>query len=156
MRPVLLAWLVAVGVDLLFNAGLFSGLFDQQREPGLITDEALFRRIPVAYLGLLVGVVALAWVIDHTSARDSVSGAVMGAGFGVVTSTLGFVSLWTAIEMTGAFVAAGALVQIAEFAAAGAVIGACRGDADQRRVTRAAVVTALAFAMLGLVIQNLL
>ena len=128
-RPVTLAWLVAVGVDLFFNAGLFSGLFDQGREPGLLGDDSLFRRIPVAYLGLLVGVIA---------------------------ALLGIVYLWTAIEMTGAFVVAGAFVQVVEFAAAGAVLGAWRGDAGRRRVTRTAIVAALLAAVAGIVIQNLL
>lgn len=155
-RPVTLAWLVAVGVDIFFNAGLFSGLFDQAREPGLLGDDSLFRRIPVAYLGLLVGVIALAWVVDRSGRRDAVSGAVIGSGFGVIAALLGIVSLWTAIEMTGAFVAAGAFVQVVEFAAAGAVLGAWRGDAGRRRVTRSAILAALLAAIAGIVIQNLM
>lgn len=64
IRPVLTAWVLTVGVDLFFNAGVFMPLFDQEREPSLLPDELLFRRIPVAYLALLGGVAALGWLID--------------------------------------------------------------------------------------------
>jgi hypothetical protein len=47
-------------------------------------------------------------------------------------------------------------VQVAEFAAAGAVLGAWRGDAGRRRVTRSAILAALLAAMAGIVIQNLM
>jgi hypothetical protein len=156
VRSVALAWLVAVGVDLFFNAGLFSGLFDQDREPGLLGDDSLFRRIPVAYLALPVGVAALGWIMDRADRRGFASGAVVGAGFGVVAGLLGVVTLWTAIEMTGLFVAAGAFVQVVEFASAGAVIGACKADADQSRVTRLALLAALLAAIGGIVAQNLI
>jgi hypothetical protein len=147
---------MAVGVDLLFNAGLFSGLFDQGREPGLLADEVLFRRVPVAYLLLVVGVIALAWAIDVSYRVGAAAGAILGAGFGLVTALLGVVYVWTAIAMTGLFVAAGALVQVIEFAAAGAVIGACKGSADQRRVTRVSLTVALLAAVAGVAAQNLI
>jgi hypothetical protein len=156
VRPVALAWLMAIGVDLFFNAGIFSGLFDQDREPGLLGDDSLFRRIPVAYLGLLVGVAALGWIMDRSGRSGLASGAMVGAGFGVVAGLLGVVTLWTAIEMTGLFVTAGALVQVAEFASAGAVIGACKADVDQSRVTRLALFAALLAAIGGIVAQNLM
>jgi len=156
VRSALVAWLVAVGVDLFFNAGLFSPLFDREREPSLITDELLFRRVPFAYLALLVGVVALTVVLDLTGSRGARSGAVVGALFGVVVSVLGVFYVWTAIEMTGLFVAAGALVLIAEFAAAGAVVGAYKAAFDRTRVTRVALLGALVAAIAGILIQNVL
>ena len=102
------------------------------------------------------GVIGLAWVVDRSGPRDAVSGAVMGSGFGVIAALLGIVFLWTAIEMTGAFVVAGAFVQVMEFAAAGAVLGAWKGDAGRRRVTRSAILAALLAAIAGIVIQNLM
>lgn len=156
MRSALVAWLVAVGIDILFNAGLFSALFDQAREPGLLPDAVLFRRIPLAYLALLVGVAALTVVLDLTGSRGARPGAVVGALFGAVVSVLGVFYVWTAIEMTGLFVAAGALVLIAEFTAAGAVIGAYKAAFDRARVTRIALVAAIGAAATGIVIQNVL
>jgi hypothetical protein len=156
VQAALVAWLVTVGIDLFFNAGLFSPLFDQDREPGLLSDEVLFRRVPFAYVVLLVGVGALTVILDLTAFRGVRSGALVGGLFGAVASLLGVIYVWTAIEMTGLFVAGGALVQVVEFAAAGAVIGAYKEAANRRRVTRWALITALMAAVLGIVIQNLL
>lgn len=156
IRPVLLAWLMAVGVDLFFNAGILSGLFEQDREPGLLTDEILFRRVPIAYLVLLVGVIALAWAMDVSSRFGVAAGAGLGLGFGMAVGLLGIVYLWTAIEMTGLFVAAGVLVQVVEFGCAGAVIGGCKGYGDQRRVTRVTLVAAVLAAVAGLAAQNVI
>ena len=156
VRPVLSAWALAVGVDLFFNAGLFVGLFDQGREPGLLADADLFRRVPVAYVGLLIGVTALGWLVDAIDLRGLRSGALTGALAGAVAASLGIVLVWTAIEMTGWFVAAGVLVQIAEFGAVGAFLGAFRDSARPRRVATIAIVVSCALAVAGIVLQNLL
>jgi hypothetical protein len=86
---VLLAWLMAIGVDLLFNAGLFSGLFDQASEPSLLPDTVLFRRIPVAYLALAVASAALAWLLDRIDRRGARAGATAGVGAGLVVAATG-------------------------------------------------------------------
>jgi len=156
LRPVAVAWLLAVGVDLLFNAGLFSGLFDQSREPSLLADAVLFRRIPVAYLALAIAVGGLAWLLDRTDQRGALAGATLGALAGLVVASMGIVTLWTAINITGLFVAAGASVQVAEMAASGAVLGAFRSGGDRRRLTRRALIYALLAAVIGFVTQNLL
>lgn len=156
MRPVFVAWLLAVGIDLLFNAGLFSGLFDQTREPSLLPDAILFRRIPVAYLALATGVVGLAWLLDGTDRRGAWAGATLGALAGVVVASMGIVALWTAVNMTGLFVAVGALVQVGEMAASGAVLGALRAGGDRRRLTRWALIFALLAAVAGIVAQNVI
>lgn len=128
LRSVVVAWLVAVGVDLLLNAGLFSPLFEQAREPALLSDEELFRRIPVAYLAILAGVAALAWVLDRLPRRGMAAGAVTGAAAGAVTAGLGVVSLWTAVDLTVAFVLAAIAVQVGQLTAAGAVLGGLPAD----------------------------
>jgi hypothetical protein len=155
MRPVLVGWLLTVGVDLFFNAGLFANLFDQDREPGLLSDPVLFRRIPVAYLGLAVGVAALAWLLDKADLRGVQVGARVGGLAGAVFALVGVVGLWTALEMTGLFVAAAVLVQIIEFAAAGAFLGAYRQGPGNRSV-RVALIVAFGLALAGIIIQNLL
>lgn len=132
--PVAVAWLTDVGVDLLFNAGVFSWLFDQSREPGLLEDDELFRRIPVAYLALLAGVAAVAWLLDHTRRSGVLFGLTVGAAGGAVTAGLGVVSLWTAVELTAGFVLAAVLVQAVQFATAGAVLGGFQVTANRRRL----------------------
>lgn len=156
VRPLVVAWLLTVGVDLLFNAGLFSGLFDQDREPSLLPDEALFRRIPVAYLGLAIGVTALGWLFDRIDLRGIWRGALMGALAGLTVACLGIVTLWTAVEMTLPFVVGGLVVQVAEFGVAGAFLGAYRSDPRPNHLTRIALSGAFLAALAGIVVQNLL
>jgi len=155
LRPVLTTWALTVGVDLFFNAGVFVPLFDQEREPSLLSDEQLFRRIPVAYLGLLAGVTALAWIIDRIDVVDVRRGVGVGTLTGVVFSFMGVVQLWTAIEMTGVFVAAGALAVVVEFASAGWALSAFRAGPATERLTRRVLLIALLIAIAGIVIQNL-
>ncbi len=155
VRPIVVSWLLTMGVDLFFNAGLFSNLFDQDREPGLLSDPVLFRRIPVAYLGLAIGVTALAWLFDEIDLRGVWRGARVGGLAGLVFAFLGVVGLWTALEMTGLFVAAAGLVQVTEFGVAGAFLGAYRDD-QPNRLIRVALAVAFVFALAGIIIQNLL
>ncbi|HET9204508.1 MAG TPA: hypothetical protein VFP67_15335 [Acidimicrobiia bacterium] len=155
LRPVLTTWALTIGVDLFFNAGVFMSLFDQEREPGLLSDEQLFSRIPVAYLALLAGVTALAWLLDRIGVADVRRGIGVGALTGTTFAVMGVVFLWTALEMTGVFVLAGSLVVIIEFAAAGWVLSAFRASPDAARLTRRIVLIALLCALAGMVIQNL-
>jgi hypothetical protein len=84
VQPVFWAWLVAVGVDLLYNAGVFSPLFDQDREPGLLTDPDLFARIPVAYVVVALEVTGVAWAMDRSQVAGAMPGAALGAGVGLL------------------------------------------------------------------------
>lgn len=153
--PVAVAWLMAVGVDLLFNAGVFSSLFDQSREPALLEDDELFRRIPVAYLALLAGVAAVAWLLDHIRRSGVVVGLTVGAAGGAVTAGLGVVSLWTAVELTAVFVLAAVLVQAVQFATAGAVLGGFQVRANRRRLVLVAVGGFVLCVLAAIVTQNL-
>lgn len=155
VRPLLVAWLLTVGVDLFFNAGVFSGLFDQNREPGLLSDSELFRRIPIAYLALAIGVTALGWLFDRLDLRGLWRGARIGVAAGLAVACLGIVTLWTALEMTGQFVAGGLLVQVVAFGVAGAYLGAYRNDPDSSGATRVGLVVALVAAVAGIVVQNI-
>lgn len=135
-RAVLLGWLAAIAVDLFLNAGVFSPLFDQVREPGLLPDDVLFRRIPIAYLTVGSAVAALAWLMDRGRLAGLRSGMRAGGALGLLLGLTGVVWLWTAIEMTGLFVAAGVVVQVGQMSAAGAVLGAATGGTDQGRILR--------------------
>ncbi len=155
-RPLALSWLLAVGVDLFFNAGLFSGLFDQRREPSLLADEILFRRIPVAYLALALGVTALSWLVGELRLSRGSQGAVFGGLVGATFAVMGTVNLWTAVELTGVFVAGAALVQTAQFAVAGSFLAAYRGSEATGRLSRRAIVLALLLSAGGVLAQNLM
>lgn len=155
-RPVLTAWVVVLGVDLFLNAGLFASLFDQAREPNLLPDEVLFRRIPAAYLVFLVAVVALAWLVTRLGLRTVPDGARVGAGGGIVLGLFGGVAMWTVVDMTGVFVAATVVVFTCEYAAAGATLAALAGADDPGRTHRRALATGATLAALGIVLQNVL
>lgn len=154
-RPIALSWLLAVGIDLFFNAGVFATLFDQSREPSLLPDTVLFRRIPVAYLALAVGVTALAWLIDRLSTTGAVAGARAGGLVGGALALMGVVNLWTAVEMTGRFVLLAGVVQISQFALAGAFLGADRVSSKTRGLTSLAIVGFLALSAAAVLAQNL-
>ncbi len=135
---------------------MFASLFDQESEPNLLADEVLFRRIPVAYGALSIARSGLAWLVDHLQIRGVMRGAGTGACAGIALVAMGVVSLWTAIDMTGAFVGAAALVQVSEMAAASAALGACAATADRRPAIRWTLGIAFALAVLGIVVQNLM
>lgn len=156
IKPIALAWLLAVGVDLFFNAGLLAGLFDQTREPGLLPDEVLFRRIPIAYLALAVGVAGVAWLVERLGKDRSLEGAALGAALGAMFALLGTVNLWTAVELTGAFVAGAALVQVTQFAVAGTFLAHYRSQAASRALVWRTVAAFLALAVAGVIAQNLI
>jgi hypothetical protein len=156
VRPLIVAWLLTVGVGFFFNAGVFGWLFDQSREPGLLGDLDLFQRIPVAYFALAVGVAALSWLFDVMDVLGIWRGARIGALAGFVVACLGIVNLWTALEMTGSFVAAGVVVQVVGFGVAGAFLGAYRDSSERKRLARFALGAALLAATVGVVLQNIL
>jgi len=156
VQPVFWAWLVAVGVDLFYNAGVFSPLFDQGREPGLLADPELFARIPVAYLVVALEVTAVAWAIDRSQVAGALPGAALGAGVGMLLGVAGVVWLWTAIEMTASFVVAGVVVQLSMMAAAGIVLGAVRSGIGRLRLRLRCLAAVMVAAILAVVAQNLL
>lgn len=152
--PVLWAWVVAVGVDLFYNAGVLSPLLKQDREPSLLSDAALVARIPIAYLALAVGVAALAWLMDVLEATGAPRGATVGAAMGLVFGFTGTVGLWTAIDVTLLFVGAGVLVQVSQLAATGAVLGAVRSGMPRARLRRRCLMVALVGIVIAAIAQN--
>ena len=156
LKPIGLAWLLAIGVDLFFNAGVLAGLFDQAREPGLLADEVLFRRIPVAYLAVAGGVTVIAWLIERLDLPPrSHSGALLGGVIGLTFALMGVVYLWTAIEMTGLFVASAALVQTVQFAMAGWFLTKYKMS-DGNGLTWKALTLAALLGLAGVIAQNFL
>lgn len=151
-RPIATGWLLAIGIDVFFNAGLFGALFDQAREPALLPDDVLFMRIPVAYAALLLGVGTLAWLLDRIDTDDVRSALVAGIGFGGLIAVLGPVYLWTAIDMSAGFVAAAVLVLIVEFGSVGTSLQRFRSGGRLRTT----LITAVAAAVAGIVLQNVL
>jgi hypothetical protein len=137
-----LAWLTAVGVDLFFNAGVFTPLFDRTREPALLPDDALARRIVVAFALLAIAVAALAWLLDAVGARGT-RAVRIGAMAGLIVGSVALGATWTALDMSGLFVVAGAVVTTAEGAASAAVLTSRRSGSSLR------IRVAVAFVLLA-------
>ena len=141
-----------MGVDLFFNAGLFAPVWDQAREPSLLSDELLFRRIPFGYLVLGLMVIALAWVLNRTGdtgIRAARTGAVVGLVFGVFA----MVGLWTALDISGWFVAAGVVVFTTECVAAALVLTSARSG---RHLAARVIGAFLVLFVAGQVIANVM
>ncbi len=126
-----LAWLIAVGVDLFFNAGVFAPLFVQSREPTLLPSEVLFRRVPVAYAILALAVAALAWLLNVVAVQGQ-RAIRIGATAGLVLGLAGLGAMWTALDVTGLFVVAGIVVVVAEGATVAAVLTSRRCGSSLR------------------------
>lgn len=153
LRPVLLGWLAAIAVDLFFNVGVFSPL-DQAREPGLLPNDVLFRRIPAAYFVVGFAVAVLAWLVDRVNLAGFRAGLLAGSGLGLLLGMTGVVWIWTAIEMTELFVAAGVVVQVGQMGAAGALLGATSGRTDQRRILRWTLIGTVIAVVAAVLAQN--
>jgi hypothetical protein len=144
------------GVDLFLNAGVFTGLFEQSREPSLLADEVLSARIPVTYVVVAVGVATVAWVVDVAQIAGARRGLITGSAMGLLFGLTGLVWLWTAVEMTLLFVGAGLVVQTAQMAAAGIVLGVARRDLPARQLRWRSAAAALALAITAIVIENVI
>jgi hypothetical protein len=91
------------------------------------------------------------WPLPFSSMNSICEGRSAGLVFGF----LGVIGLWTAVDMTGVFVAAAVVVQVIEFALAGAFLALYR-EAPSRRLSLMAVTVAGGLAIGGIVVQNLL
>lgn len=110
----------------------------------------------MAYVALLAGVAALAWLLDRLPTRGIAAGMVVGAICGAVTAALGVVSLWTAVDLTAAFVLAAIAVQVSQFAAAGGVLGGYQLARSRRWYTLLCLAGVLLTLVGAIVTQNLL
>ncbi len=149
---IVLAWLLVVGIDLFFNAGLVAWMFDQRREPNLLPDTILFRRIPAAYLALALSVVALAWLVDRIQLPVGRAAAVGGIA-GLVVGVQGLGALWTAIDITGVFVMVGIAILAIQGAAAGWLLASPQ---PVGRLVRWVVPGFVALVVLGQVAANVI
>jgi hypothetical protein len=72
------AWVLCIGFDLFFHAGLIARLY-LEPSPFLLPPEVAFRRIPLGYLAFLGLTLGLFWLLR----RLDVKGALAGFRYGV-------------------------------------------------------------------------
>ena len=94
----LLTWLAMAGVDFFIHGGVLARLYISP-SPFLLPPEEAFRRIPLGYLALGLGVALLLWLMVKLGIAGWRRGLAFGLGYGAVTSAayvLGLASIATA------------------------------------------------------------
>lgn len=127
------AWVLCIGFDLFFHAGLIARLY-LEPSPFLLPPEVAFRRIPLGYLTFLGLTLGLFWLLR----RLGIKGALAGFRYGIVAGavvwgilSLGLYSISTAPPP---LLAAWWIGQAVELGLAGAVLGAAANGVPLRRI----------------------
>ncbi len=133
VAPVLLAWLAAIGLDFFLHAGLLAPLYDWD-SPFLLSPEEAFVRIPFGYLGLLILVIGLAWLLLRLGVDSGRGGALVGGTIGAVVWGANLVGLWSISTAEPGLLLGWWVGQTVELGLAGFVIGALLGGSAVRRL----------------------
>lgn len=134
---ILLAMLLsALGVDLLFNAGLLAHFYVH---PGraLLPPQQLIRRIPFGYASILLTLAFELWILLRMEVHGAGAGARLGAVFGAVLGVAGGLGLFSLVPLGPTFLGGIAVCQFVEYSVAGVIAG---GAIQSRRVGRAIVI----------------
>jgi hypothetical protein len=127
------AWVLCIGFDLFFHAGLIARLY-LEPSPFLLAPEVAFRRIPLGYLAFLGLTLGLFWLFRRLDVKGARAGFRHGAVAGAVVwgiLSLGLYSISTAPPL---LLAAWWIGQALELGLAGAVLGAAANGVPLRRI----------------------
>jgi hypothetical protein len=148
------AWMLCIGFDLFFHAGLIARLY-LESSPFLLPPEVAFRRIPLGYLALLGLTLGLFWLLR----RLDVKGALAGFRYGVVAGavvwgilSLGLYSISTAPP---SLLAAWWFGQAVELGLAGAVLGAAAKGVPLGRIWAMVAVAVVVLVAATVTLQSL-
>lgn len=152
-KSLFLAWLAAVAVDFLLNAGVFASVFVSESSFFLPLAQA-FLRIPVGYASLLLLILVLAGLIYRGKEARAAEGMRTGFLYGGATSLGLVLGLWSTTTAPLSFLAVWSIDLILEMTAAGTIIATSRSQVSRRTVTLVTV-GALASFLVGIALQNL-
>jgi hypothetical protein len=62
-KTTLCAWILFIGIDFFFHAGLIYNLY-AEKIPGLLADKDLFARIPLGYVGFLLLTILVGYIFN--------------------------------------------------------------------------------------------
>ena len=148
------AWVLCIGFDLFFHAGLIARLY-LEPSPFLLPPEVAFRRIPLGYLTFLGLTLGLFWLLS----RLNVKGVLAGFRYGVVTGavvwgilSLGLYSISTA---SPPLLAAWWFGQTVELGLAGAVLGAAAHGVPLGRIWAMVAATVVVLVLATITLQSL-
>jgi hypothetical protein len=154
IRSIVLAWIGAIAIDFLLNAGVFASFF-ASGDSFLLPPSQAFLRIPAGYASLFLLTLVLAVLIYRGKEMRAIEGMRMGLLYGTATSLVLVLGLWSITTAPPAFLAIWFLDQILEMTAAGTIIASARRTLS-RRITMLIIVGALACFFVGVTLQNLL
>ena len=153
-RTVGVVWLLMIGMDFFLHGGLLAGLYLGEN-PFLLPPKDSFARIPLGYLALLLAAILLVWLMGLLHIGGARDGFLFGLQLGVLiwgAEVLGLASVTTADPLLLAGWFAG---QSIELAVAGALAGMALAGARLSRLFVIALLAALGFAVITVVLQSL-
>jgi len=154
LPAVLIAWFLALGVDVFLHAGLFARLY-LTPGPFVLPAEQAFRRIPLGYVAFLVLTAGLYWLCRRLEVRGIRAGWWHGSAVGLVLWGGLLLGLYSVSTAGAPLLAAWWLGQAVELGASGAVIGGlAAGMAPARMLLRVTLIV-LALFILTVVLQSL-
>lgn len=151
---VVLSWVLAVGVDLFLNAGVFAGTFFEP-SPFLLPPEVLFVRIPLGYLSFLIQAAFVAWLLVRLEVTGWRAGGRLGASVGVVVHGAGTLALASVSTASASLLVAWFVGQTLQVTGAGVVVGHGLTGARLRRIALVVCAVALALAVATFAMQSL-
>lgn len=143
----LIAWFLALGVDLFLHAGLLARFY-LIKSPFLLPPEEAFRRIPVGYLAFLLLTAALFWLFRRLDVRGIRTGCQHGFLVGVVLWGSLAGGLYSISTASAPLLVAWWLGQAVELGVSGGVIGGIAAGIPRRRMLFwAAMIVGVLFAI---------
>ena len=147
------AWLVSLGFDFFLHAGALASLY-VRASPFLLSEDALFRRIPLGYASFLVLTAALYWLFQQVGIRDWFAGLRLGLVTGLTIWGAWTLGLYSVSVAEGDLLVGWWLGQGVEMGLAGAFLGAAASGMERRRYLIKAGWVVGALVVAGLVLQN--
>jgi len=133
LSTIVLAVVATLALDFGLHGGLIAPLYDWN-SPFLVSQADAFARIPIGYLGLILEVFVVWWLLGRLGVPGAIAGSMTAAGIGAGVSgafLLGLASISTAdLGLLLAWFAG----SVVEFAVAGAVVGARMAGRSSRSV----------------------
>ncbi len=154
----LAAWLVFLGIDFLFHAGILESLW-MEEVAALKPVNELAALIPVGYLSFFLLTTLIGYTLTRISPGaplQTKQAIVYGLTFGALFSGSNLLGLYSYAEIPLRHLVVFNLVYWIEIVAASVVISIGLGARSRRRVMGFSVLCLVTGVLLGLVFQNLL
>jgi hypothetical protein len=148
------AWILCIGFDLFFHAGLIARLY-LEPSPFLLPPEVAFQRIPLGYLAFLGLTLGLFWLLRRLDVKGALAGFRHGAAAGAVVWGVLSLGLYSISTAPPPLLAAWWTGQAVELGLAGAVLGAAANGMPLRRIWTTVALTVVVLVAATIALQSL-